>query len=70
MAATCPECDNQISVDTDEVEAGETITCDECGTELEIVSTEPLQLALVDAEGYDDEDDDYGRVHTEDEDDE
>ena len=70
MAAICPECDNPIDIDTDEVEAGETVTCDECGTELEIVSTEPLQLALVDAEGYDDEDDDYGRAHTEDEEDE
>ncbi len=59
MAATCPECENRIDVDEDDIEAGETVTCDECGTELEVVSTEPLQLALVDADGYDDEDDSY-----------
>jgi alpha-aminoadipate carrier protein LysW len=57
MATTCPECDNQLDIDVDEVEEGETVTCDECGTELEIISTEPLHVAPVDAEGYDDEDD-------------
>ncbi len=70
MAVICPECDNPLDIDVDEVEAGETITCDECGTELEIISTEPLQIAPVDAEGYDDEDDDYGRSSYDDEDDE
>ena len=31
--------------------------CDECGMELEVVSTDPLELAPVDIVGYDDEDD-------------
>ena len=57
MATICPECDNPLDIDQDEVEEGETITCDECGTELEIISTEPLQIAPVDADGYDAEDD-------------
>lgn len=56
MAKLCPECDNPLDIDTDEVDEGETVTCDECGTELEIVSVEPLEIAPVDAEGYDDED--------------
>ena len=56
MATICPECDNPLDIDEDEVEAGETVTCDECGTELEVVSTDPLQLAPVEEEGYDDED--------------
>lgn len=56
MAAICPECDNPLVIDVDEVDAGEMVTCDECGTELEIVSVEPLEVAPVDAEGYDDED--------------
>ena len=56
MAVVCPECDNPIVIDSDEVEEGETVTCDECGTDLEIVSTDPLELAPVDTEGYDDED--------------
>ncbi len=66
MAVVCPECDNPIVVDTDEVEEGETVTCEECGTELEVVSVEPLELAPVEDEGYDDED----LSHDEDEEDE
>lgn len=56
MAKICPECDNPLDVDEDSVDVGETVTCDECGTELEVVSVDPLELAPVDAEGYDDED--------------
>jgi alpha-aminoadipate/glutamate carrier protein LysW len=56
MAVVCPECDNPITIDTDEVEEGETVQCDECGTELEVVSVDPLEIAPVDEEGYDDED--------------
>ncbi len=49
MAVVCPECDNPLDIDVDDVEE------DECGTELEIVSSDPLELAPVDEEGYDDE---------------
>jgi alpha-aminoadipate carrier protein LysW len=56
MAKICPECDNALDIDEDEIEEGETVTCDECGAELEVVTVDPLELALVDAEGYDDED--------------
>jgi len=55
MANLCPECDNPLDIDVDEVDAGEVVTCDECGTELEIVSVDPLELAPVEVEGYDDE---------------
>ncbi|MGA2896157.1 MAG: hypothetical protein ABSE27_00975 [Acidobacteriaceae bacterium] len=57
MAVVCPECDSPIVIDPDEVEEGETVQCDECGMELEVVSTDPLELAPVDIVGYDDEDD-------------
>jgi alpha-aminoadipate carrier protein LysW len=66
MAIVCPECDNPIVVDADEVEEGETVQCDECGIDLEIVSVDPLELAPVDATGYDEED--PARVEDEDED--
>jgi alpha-aminoadipate carrier protein LysW len=55
MAAVCPECDNPITVNVDDVEEGETVQCDECGVDLEIVSLDPLELAPVDDSGYDDE---------------
>ena len=55
MAKLCPECDTPLDIVVDEVDEGETLTCEECGAELEIVSVEPLEVAVVDAEGYDDE---------------
>jgi len=54
MAVVCPECDTPIPVDLEE---GETVQCDECGLELEVVSVDPLELAPIDIVGYDDEDD-------------
>jgi alpha-aminoadipate carrier protein LysW len=55
MAVLCPECGSNVSVDADEVEEGETVQCEECGMELEVVSSDPLELAPIE-EGYDDED--------------
>jgi alpha-aminoadipate carrier protein LysW len=52
----CPECENALVIDTDEVEEGDVVSCEECGTEFEVVATEPLQLSQVEDEGYDDED--------------
>ena len=56
MPAVCTECDNPITVDADEVEEGETLQCDECGSDLEVVSVDPLELAAIDEVAYDDED--------------
>ena len=56
MAVVCPECDNPLQIDSDEVEQGDTLQCDECGVDLEIVGTDPLEVASVDDSGYDDED--------------
>ena len=66
MAVVCPECDNPLTIDTDEVEDGETVQCDECGADLEIVSVDPLEIAVVDQTGYDDEE--AGGHHDEEED--
>ncbi len=66
MAVVCPECDNPLTIDADEVEEGETMQCDECGADLEIVSVDPLEIAVVDEAGYDDED----SAHHDDEEDE
>jgi len=45
---SCPECENELDVELDEVEEGDVVACDECGTEYEIVGVEPLELARVD----------------------
>lgn len=67
MSVVCPECDSPLDIDLDEVEEGEVVQCEECGTALEVVSSDPLELAPVDEEGYDDEDKDDPRA-TDDED--
>ena len=42
---SCPECDNVLDIEIDEVEEGDVIACDECGSEYEVVGVEPLELA-------------------------
>jgi len=55
---SCPECENELDVELDEVEEGDVVACDECGTEYEVVGTEPLELACVD-EDLDDDDEPF-----------
>lgn len=70
MAVVCPECDNPLDIDVDDVKEGEILECDECGTELEVVSSDPLELAPVDDESADDEDDSDDYDDDDDDDDE
>ena len=53
--ALCLECDAPLDIDVEEVDEGDVVVCDECGTEFEVVGTEPLELARVEEEGYEDE---------------
>ena len=46
----CPECENGLDIEMDEVEEGDVIVCDECGTEYEVVGIEPLELTRVDGD--------------------
>jgi len=39
----CPECSEDVYVDADS-EQGDVVSCDECGTELEIVGLDPIEL--------------------------
>lgn len=50
----CPECESALDLDEDDVEEGDVVVCDECGTEYEIVATDPLELSKVE-EDYEDE---------------
>jgi alpha-aminoadipate carrier protein LysW len=54
----CPDCENELDIEMDEVEEGDVVACDECGTEYEVVGVEPLELARV-GEGLDDDDEPY-----------
>ena len=46
----CPECEALVDVDEDEVEEGEVLSCPECGVDLEVVNTNPLELDLLEDE--------------------
>ncbi len=55
---SCPECDNDLDIDVGEMEEGDVVACDECGTEFEVVGVEPLELIRVE-EDIDEEDDSF-----------
>jgi alpha-aminoadipate carrier protein LysW len=40
----------------DDVDIGETVQCEECGAELEVVSIDPIEFSPIEEAGYDDED--------------
>ena len=41
---TCPVCEGAIDVDEEDVDEGDTISCDECGADLRVVGTSPLEV--------------------------
>lgn len=43
----CPECSEDVFVDADS-EQGDIVSCDECGTDLEIVGLDPIELDIHD----------------------
>jgi alpha-aminoadipate/glutamate carrier protein LysW len=55
---TCPVCDGAIDVDEEDVDEGDSISCDECGADLKVVSTEPLELESAEELEEDEEDED------------
>ena len=54
---TCPECDADVHVDTD-ADKGDIVSCEECGTDLEVVGLDPVELDIVEEEIDDDVDED------------
>jgi alpha-aminoadipate carrier protein LysW len=45
---TCPVCNGAIDVDEEDVDQGDSISCDECGAVLKVISTDPLELESAD----------------------
>ena len=57
---TCPVCDGAIDVDEEDVDEGDTISCDECGADLTVTSTDPLELeSAEEIEEEEEEDEDF-----------
>ena len=64
----CPVCDGKIDVDEEDVDEGDTISCDECGAGLKVVGTEPLELeSAEESEDEDEDEDDEGFIEDEEE---
>ena len=49
----CPECSEDVYVDADS-EQGDVVSCDECGTDLEIVGLDPIELDIHEEDDSDD----------------
>ena len=62
---SCPECENELDIEVDEVDEGDVVACEECGTEFEVVGVDPFELARVEEDLEEDdgllEDDDEER---------
>jgi alpha-aminoadipate carrier protein LysW len=51
---TCPECDADVHVDTD-ADKGDMVSCEECGTDLEVVGLDPVELDIVEEDELDED---------------
>ena len=56
----CPVCEGKIDVDEEDVDEGDTVSCDECGADLRVIGTDPLELeSAEEIEEEDEDDEDY-----------
>ena len=53
--SVCTECDEEVYVNT-EIEQGDRVTCDECGTQLVIVGLDPIEMDVYEETEPDDRD--------------
>jgi alpha-aminoadipate/glutamate carrier protein LysW len=56
---TCPVCEGAIDVDEEDVDEGDTLSCDECGADLKVVSTDPLELESAEDLEEEEEEEDF-----------
>lgn len=66
----CPICDAVLDVEEDELDEGDTLSCDECGATLTVTSTTPLDIEAADDEEDDEDDEDFDDDFDEDEEEE
>ena len=51
----CPDCETDLDIEEDEVDEGEVVSCPECGSDFEVVTTSPLELNRISEEEEDEE---------------
>jgi alpha-aminoadipate/glutamate carrier protein LysW len=67
---TCPVCEGAIDVDEEDVDEGDTISCDECGADLRVTGTTPLEVESAETVEEEEEEDDAFVEEEEEEDEE
>jgi lysine biosynthesis protein LysW len=65
--ATCPECDAEVEVDEVDTDVGDEVSCPECGQNLVVSGTEPIELDFADEDDDDDDDDEEDEEEDDDE---
>ena len=56
---TCPVCEGTIDVEEEDVDEGDTISCDECGADLKVVGTDPLEVESAEEEEEEEGEEDF-----------
>lgn len=51
----CPECENDLDIEEDEIDEGEIVSCAECGSDFEVVTVNPVELKPVEDEDLEEE---------------
>jgi alpha-aminoadipate carrier protein LysW len=51
----CPECENDLDIDEEEVDEGEVVSCPECGSDFEVITVNPIELKPVEDEDEEEE---------------
>ena len=68
----CPLCDAVLDVDEEELDEGDSLTCEECGANLSVSGVSPLELTAEDDddEDFEEEDEDFDDDYEDDEEEE
>ncbi len=66
----CPLCNADIDVEEDELDEGDTLSCDECGATMTVAGLDPLELEADDEDDVDEDDEDFFDEEDEDDEDE
>jgi len=64
----CPNCEAVIDLDEEDLDEGDTLTCDECGADLSVTGLSPLELETQEDEDEEEEEEEEDFDYDEDED--
>jgi alpha-aminoadipate carrier protein LysW len=62
----CPNCDAMIDVDEDDLDEGDSVTCEECGADLSVTGLSPLELETQEDEDEEEEEEEEDLHYDED----